>query len=213
MVTSFSPDAQFTYHREFKINVLTEPNTAYTYYHYNLIEFNSPQWYEDGSTLKLQAPPEIPNSSDIKYTFKNWSLPQYGGSNNSTLKWSVNRPGIISANYDVNYWLKSSDKYADIEGDGWEGASWHKNGERVNWWLKCPTPRLSSGIPHIFNVLVVPSPTEGWVTMDKPQTIPITWSEDWPPVIWGYFATLILGVIAGIVATIIYYKCKHRKRE
>ena len=95
----------------------------------------------------------------------------------------VTGPGNLVANYDVYYLLDVNDPSVEIDKSGW-----HKSGESVSWNILRNYPRLANGIGSIFDIKSIPKPNTGFVVMNSPQTISITWFDNWWPLIGVFFA-------------------------
>ena len=113
-VSEGSPDAHFSYHAEYFLEVSAAPSEA------GLV--SGSDWYSEGEVFNATAPGEVKDTSDTRYRFSHWQLPTGGTVTSENLSLTVTMPGRIIANYDTEYLIEFVTEPAEagqVTGTGW----------------------------------------------------------------------------------------------
>jgi hypothetical protein len=113
-VSESSPDAHFSYHTEYFIELKTAPSEV------GLVTDSG--WYREGYIFTTSAPSEIEDTSDTRYRFSHWQLPTGGTVTSENLSLTVTMPGSIIANYDIQYFIEfetDPGEVGQVTGTGW----------------------------------------------------------------------------------------------
>jgi hypothetical protein len=113
-VSESSPDAHFSYHTEYFLELKTAPSEV------GLVTDSG--WYREGYIFTTSAPSEIEDTSDTRYRFSHWQLPTGGTVTSENLSLTVTTPGSIIANYDIEYFIEfetDPGEVGQVTGTGW----------------------------------------------------------------------------------------------
>jgi hypothetical protein len=182
VVDEDNPDATFTYTTEYYIDLKTDPAQIAT--------LTGADWFESGTFLEATAPVEIEESTDTKYRFVYWVLPDGDEDVNEDLNWQVTVPGKATATYDTYYLLTVTSPQGEVNGGGW-----YKAGTVAEWSIDPPEAPMS-GFLGFFRGKMKPDNATGTEVMNAPRTVTITWNPDytWPAV---FITLLVLFLIGG----------------
>ncbi len=113
-VSESSPDAHFSYHAEYFLEIKTAPSGV------GLLTDSG--WYREGYIFTTSAPSEVEDTSDTRYHFSHWQLPTGGTVTSENLSLTVTAPGSIIANYDTEYFVEfetDPSEVGQVTGTGW----------------------------------------------------------------------------------------------
>ncbi len=183
-----NPDATFTYTTEYYIDLKTDPPQITT--------LTGAGWFEVDDFIEATAPVQIEESTDTRYDFVYWVLPDGDEDVNEDLNWKVTAPGKATATYDTYYLLTINSPYGETDGGGW-----YKAGTAADWSVDPPEVPMS-GFLGFFRGKLKPENATGTEVMNSPRTITVTWNTDytWPAV---FISLLVLFLIGGALG--LYY--------
>ena len=113
-VSESSPDAHFSYHTEYFLEVTASPS--------EVGGVTDSDWYSEGYIFTTTAPSEVEDTADTRYRFSHWQLPTGGTVTNENLSLTVTTPGSIIANYDIEYFIEFETdpiEVGQVTGTGW----------------------------------------------------------------------------------------------
>jgi hypothetical protein len=181
-----NPDATFTYTAEYYIDLKTNPPQITT--------LTGAGWFEEGDFIESTAPVQIEESTDTRYHFVYWVLPDGDEDVNEELDWKVASPGRATATYDTYYLLTVTSAEGDVDGGGW-----YKAGTAADWSVDPPEVPMSGFLGFFRGKLKTDNAT-GTEVMNTPRTIMVTWSPDytWPAVFISLLVLFLIGVALGL---------------
>ncbi len=182
VVDEDNPDATFSYTTEYYIDLKTDPPQITT--------LTGAGWFEEGDFIESTAPVQIEESTDTRYHFVYWVLPDGDEDVNEDLNWKVTAPGKATATYDTYYLLTMNSPQGEVDGGGW-----YKAGTAADWSVDPPEVPMS-GFLGFFRGKLKPEHATGTEVMNAPRTITVTWNPDytWPAV---FISLLVLFLIGG----------------
>jgi len=182
VVDEDNPDATFSYTTEYYIDLKTDPPQITT--------LTGADWFEVGEFLEVTAPVQIDESTDTRYCFNCWVLPDGDENVNEDLNWKVTVPGKATATYDTYYLLTVTSPQGEASGSGWYTA-----GTVAQWGVNPPEVPMS-GFLGFFRGKLKPENATGTEVMNSPRAITVTWNPDytWPAV---FISLLVLFLIGG----------------
>jgi hypothetical protein len=113
-VSESYPDAHFSYHAEYFLEVTTNPG--------EVGGVTDSDWYSEGDVFTTSAPSEVEDTSDTRYRFSHWQLPTGGTVTSENLSLTVTTPGSVIANYDIEYFIEfltDPSEVGQVTGTGW----------------------------------------------------------------------------------------------
>jgi hypothetical protein len=184
VVDEDNPDATFTYTTEYYIDLKTDPPQITT--------LTGAGWFEAGDFIESTAPVQIEESTDTRYDFVYWVLPDGNEDVNEDLNWKVTAPGKATATYDTYYLLTVNSPYGEVDGGGW-----YKAGTAADWSVDPPEVPMS-GLLGFFRGKLKPENATDTEVMNSPRTISVAWNSDytWPAV---FISLLVLFIIGGAI--------------
>jgi len=117
-VSESSPDAHFSYHTEYFLEVTTVPS--------EVGQVTDSDWYSEGYIFTTTAPSEVEDTSDTRYRFSHWQLPTGGPVTSEALSLTVTAPGSVVANYDTEYFIEFLTEPSEV--GGVTGTGWYAEG-------------------------------------------------------------------------------------
>ena len=182
VVNELHPDATFSYTTEYYIDLKTDPSQITT--------LTGAGWFEVNDFIEATAPVQIEESTDTRYHFVYWVLPDGDEDVNEDLSWKVTAPGKATATYETYYLLTVTSPQGEVDGGGW-----YKAGTVADWGVDPPEVPMS-GFLGFFRGKLKPDNATGTEVMNAPRTITITWNPDytWPAV---FISLLVLFLIGG----------------
>lgn len=182
VVNEIQPDATFSYTTEYYIDLKTDPSQITT--------LTGAGWFEVNDFIEATAPVQIEESTDTRYHFVYWVLPDGDEDVNEDLSWKVTAPGKATATYETYYLLTVTSPQGEVDGGGW-----YKAGTVADWGVDPPEVPMS-GFLGFFRGKLKPDNATGTEVMNAPRTITITWNPDytWPAV---FISLLVLFLIGG----------------
>jgi len=186
VVDELHPDATFSYTTEYYIDLRTDPSQITT--------LTGADWFEVGEFLEVTAPVQIEESTDTRYCFVYWVLPDGDENVNEDLNWKVTVPGKATATYDTYYLLTVTSLQGEADGGGW-----YKAGTVADWGVDPPEVSMS-GFLGFFRGKLKPDNATGTEVMNAPRTITVTWNPDytWPAVFISLLALFLIGGAFGL---------------
>ena len=157
-------------------------------------------WYNANDTANLSAPaPIIPVNTGTQFAFNGWQVD--GGSPQSgELSVKMNAPHSVTAQYQLQYYLKITTNQGVPSGEGWYNAGSYAN-------VTVSNPVSSSyGVSINFNGWQgdIQSSTQSTsILMDRPKTIAATWTTDSTvlnlTILCGIIAAFAVGIFLGFL--------------
>ncbi len=150
-------------------------------------------YYAVGSRFTSSAASPIidPALPDVKYVFKQWTLPDGGTSPWRDLSFSVGQAGNVKAVYDTYYLLTLKSDYPPVN-----ETSWELKDSTASYSLALQ-PIPMSGFWGLLGGRMIAQDGQGTVIMTGPQTKTITWAYDYtiPIIILAAIALVIAGIV------------------